>query len=59
MSASDNLGGNLVFSYDSFGNLISETNNGKEVKYSYDELGNPLNTLYPSSRNIGKTYDSI
>ncbi|HBA45272.1 TPA: hypothetical protein DEG21_03315 [Patescibacteria group bacterium] len=29
------------------------------MKYSYDELGNLLNTLYPSSRNIGRTYDSI
>lgn len=39
MGANDSENQTLAFSYNAFGDLTSETNNGKTIAYSYDNAG--------------------
>ncbi|MDD4151812.1 MAG: DUF6531 domain-containing protein, partial [Candidatus Gracilibacteria bacterium] len=47
------------FTYNSLNQLISETNNGKTIKYEYDLNGNLVKTIYPSGKIVEKSYDEI
>ncbi len=49
----------ISFSFNSLDDLVSETNNSKEVKYDYDLNWNNTKIIYPTWKIIDRTYDEI
>lgn len=57
--ASDSDGNDITFTYNTLGQLASETNNGETLIYTYDDFGNLLSTTYPTGREVTRSYDSL
>ena len=49
--------GITTFTYDSLGDVLTETQNGLTVTNTYDAAGNRLTVTYPSGRQLAYTYE--
>ena len=49
--------GYTSFTYDSLGDVLTETQNGLTVTNTYDAAGNRLTVTYPSGRQLAYTYE--